>query len=135
MLGPRDGSGPEKHRFGADPMVVLERTPVKKTPWVRFVFRDAAVGGSRRKAHLTATARQLRASRTTHGFLRFVDMTHDAFDTPFEARLVEGEIVITGPDGFNGSMTIEAARASMASLQSALDGAGGPGEIYQKPLG
>jgi hypothetical protein len=49
--------------------------------------------------------------------------------------LVEGEIVITGPDGFNGSMTLEAARASMAHLKGALNKADGPEEIYQKPLG
>ncbi len=62
-------------------------------------------------------------------------MTNQAFDTPFEASLVDGEIVIIGPDGFNGSMTIEAARASMASLKHALGMVDEAEAIYQKPLG
>jgi hypothetical protein len=73
--------------------------------------------------------------RTTGSVRRFVAMIQDAFDTPFEARLVDGEIVITGPGGFNGSMTQQAARGSLKSLQGALQTAEEPEGVYQKPLG
>jgi hypothetical protein len=62
-------------------------------------------------------------------------MTQDVLDTPFEARPVDGEIVITGPAGFNGSMTRQAARVSLKSLQDALKTADEPEGVYQKPLG
>lgn len=54
---------------------------------------------------------------------------------PFKAELVEEMVVITAPDGFNGSLTIEAARASADNLRRAIDSAEGRGETYQKPLG
>lgn len=61
-------------------------------------------------------------------------MTQQALDTPFAAELVDDEIVITGPNGFNGSLTLEAARASVENLQRVI-GAADQAETYQKPLG
>lgn len=59
-------------------------------------------------------------------------MTHPVFDTPLEAQIIDSQVVITGPDGFNGSMTIEAAKRTVENLRRAL---GEDGEPYQKPLG
>lgn len=61
-------------------------------------------------------------------------MAHEVLDTPLEVELVEGEVVITGPDGLGGSMTLEAARASADRLRKLVEQADG-GEVYQKPLG
>ncbi|HYE46304.1 MAG TPA: hypothetical protein VEA44_11095 [Caulobacter sp.] len=43
----------------------------------------------------------------------------NAFDTPLEVQAVEGEIVITGPDGLSASLTVEAAIASAKRLLEA----------------
>ena len=64
----------------------------------------------------------------------FTRMTHAVFDTPLEVAIADGEIVITGPDGLAGSMTLDAALKSAERLRAAAEQAGG-GEIYQKPLG
>jgi hypothetical protein len=55
-----------------------------------------------------------------------------AFDVSLEVELVDGEIVIMGPDGFCGSFTREAARESGRRLLAA---AGDDAPTYQKPLG
>lgn len=65
---------------------------------------------------------------------RFAPMTHDVLDTPLEVALVEGEVVITGPNGLGGSMTLRAARESAERLRRIVDQVDG-GETYQKPLG
>lgn len=62
-------------------------------------------------------------------------MTHQTFDTPLNAQVVDGEVVITGPDGFNGSLTLDAAKATLERLQEALGAPSEPQETYQKPLG
>lgn len=62
-------------------------------------------------------------------------MAYDPIDQAFTAELVEGEVVITGPNGFNGSLTIEAARTSADNLLRAIEGAADGGEVYQKPRG
>ncbi|WP_164467365.1 hypothetical protein [Caulobacter flavus] len=51
------------------------------------------------------------------------------------AKLIDGEVVITGPNGFNGSLTIAAAKASARNLLEAIEDASDGGEVYQKPLG
>jgi hypothetical protein len=56
-----------------------------------------------------------------------------AFDVPFEVGVVDGEVVIMGPDGFCGSFTKEAARESSRRLAAAAGGDDNP--TYQKPLG
>jgi hypothetical protein len=61
-------------------------------------------------------------------------MTLTLSDTPLNAELIDGDVVITGPDDFNATLSVEAARASLANLQRALDAAE-PRETYQKPLG
>jgi hypothetical protein len=55
-----------------------------------------------------------------------------AFETPLEVAIVDGEIVVTGPDGFCGSFTPQAARESGLRLLAA---SSGEGPSYQKPLG
>jgi len=62
-------------------------------------------------------------------------MTHQTFDTPLDAKLVDGEVVITGPDGFNGALTLDAAKATLERLQEALGAPSETQETYQKPLG
>lgn len=62
-------------------------------------------------------------------------VAHDPLNEPLVARVIEGEVVITGPNGFNGSLTIDAARTSAENLLRAIEGASEPGEVYQKPLG
>jgi hypothetical protein len=44
-----------------------------------------------------------------------------AFDQPLEIEIIEGEVVITGPDGLCASLTSEAARESARRLAEALD--------------
>lgn len=61
-------------------------------------------------------------------------MTKQIIDTPFAAELVDGRVVVTGPDGFNGLMTLKAARTSIENLQRVI-GAAADAETYQKPLG
>ena len=48
--------------------------------------------------------------------------------------VIDGEVVITGPDGVAISLTPEAA---ITSAERLLEAAGGeePNEVYQKPLG
>lgn len=59
-----------------------------------------------------------------------------AFDTPLEVTLIDGEVAITGPDGACLSLTREAAIASAKRLLEAADGQMPEGgETYQKPLG
>lgn len=62
-------------------------------------------------------------------------MPHDPLDQPLMAKLVDGEVVITGPNGFNGSLTIAAAKASARNLLEAIEDASDGSEVYQKPLG
>lgn len=61
-------------------------------------------------------------------------MSHQTLNEPIEVSAVDGEIVITGPNGFAGSLSLEAARKSIERLQAAVDSIDG-GETYQKPLG
>lgn len=59
-----------------------------------------------------------------------------AFDTPLEISAVNRDIAITGRDGLCAAFTLEAAKASVRRLQSAIaELEGDDGEIYQKPLG
>ena len=51
----------------------------------------------------------------------------------FSEYLVEGEVVITGPDGFSGSFTRGAARESARRLLDVTRN--DDGATYQKPLG
>ena len=44
-----------------------------------------------------------------------------AFEEPMRASAVEGEIVILGPGSMSGSFTREAALASIAAIQLAID--------------
>jgi hypothetical protein len=55
------------------------------------------------------------------------------FDTPLELERVDGEVVVTGPGGFCGSFTLEAARQSARRLLDLTGDDEGP--TYQKPLG
>ena len=57
---------------------------------------------------------------------------HRAFDTPLEIETVEGEVVITGPNGLCASLTVSAAIESAHRL---LKAAQVDEETYQKPLG
>lgn len=61
-------------------------------------------------------------------------MATKAIDRPLEVERVDGEVVITGPDGINGSLTVDAARETAKRLSEAL-GDANDNEIYQKPLG
>lgn len=61
-------------------------------------------------------------------------MTNQTPDTPLAAKLVDDQVVITGPDGLNGSLSLKAARASVENLQRVI-GAADEAETYQKPLG
>jgi hypothetical protein len=58
--------------------------------------------------------------------------THHHADEPLEVEAIEGEVVVTGPDGAAVTLTAEAAIASARRL---LRAAGQPAETYQKPLG
>lgn len=62
-------------------------------------------------------------------------MTQQMLNTPLNANLVDGAVLITGPDGVESVMTIEAAKATLAQFQAVLGAADEPQEIYQKPLG
>ena len=57
-----------------------------------------------------------------------------AFSIPLEVTPVDGEVVITGPDGVAISLTPEAAITSAKRLLEAARGEE-PSEVYQKPLG
>ncbi len=57
-----------------------------------------------------------------------------AFDVPLEVTSVDGEVVITGPDGLCASLTLKAAITSARRLLAAA-GEGCSQDIYQKPLG
>jgi hypothetical protein len=53
-----------------------------------------------------------------------------AFDEPLEIEIIEGEVVITGPDGLCASLTSEAARETSRRLAEAvarMKGAAGDG--------
>jgi hypothetical protein len=41
------------------------------------------------------------------------------FDVPMEVQVVDGEVVLTGPDGLNGSFTARAAAESAVRLMEA----------------
>ncbi len=43
-----------------------------------------------------------------------------AFDQPLEIEVIEGEVVINGPDGLCASLTLQAARESERRLRAAL---------------
>ena len=62
-------------------------------------------------------------------------MTQQILDTPLRADVIDGGVMITGPDGSQSAMTLDAAKATVARLQAALGVAGEPQETYQKPLG
>ncbi|WP_454718928.1 hypothetical protein [Caulobacter segnis] len=66
---------------------------------------------------------------------RFRRMTQQASDTPLTADLIDGQVLITGPNGLQGALTLEAAKASLAHLERALGAAREPADTYQKPLG
>ena len=46
-------------------------------------------------------------------------MNPEAFPQPMQVEAVDGEVVILGPDGLNGSMTPDAAEASARRLLAA----------------
>ena len=46
-------------------------------------------------------------------------MNPEAFPQPMQVEAVDGEVVILGPDGLNGSMTPDAAEASGRRLLAA----------------
>ncbi|WP_146197945.1 hypothetical protein [Caulobacter endophyticus] len=62
-------------------------------------------------------------------------MTHGPIDEPLTAELLEGEVVVTEPNGFNGSLTMDAARRSAENLLRAVEQAESGQDVYQKPLG
>jgi hypothetical protein len=58
------------------------------------------------------------------------------FDQPLEVKVVEGEVVLSGPNGLNGSLTKAAARESARRLLAALAVDGDEEEeILQTPTG
>lgn len=61
-------------------------------------------------------------------------MPREAYSTPLEVSLVDGEVAITGPDGVALSLTREAAITSAKRLLQAVGGEEAT-EVYQKPLG
>ena len=48
-----------------------------------------------------------------------------AFDQPLEFEVIEGEVVLTGPDGLCASLTLRAAQESECRLPAALDSVDG----------
>lgn len=64
---------------------------------------------------------------------------HAALDTPLVVAPVEGDVVITGPDGLAASLTPQAAIASAERLLTAAraitPAMDDEGVTYQKPLG
>lgn len=62
-------------------------------------------------------------------------MTPQMLSTLLSANLVDGAVLVTGPDGAESVMTIDAAKATLAQFQAALGTVDEPQEIYQKPLG
>jgi hypothetical protein len=62
-------------------------------------------------------------------------MTQQMLSTPLGANLVDGAVLITGPDGVESVMTIDAAKATLAQFQAALGAVDDAQEIYQKPVG
>ncbi|MDB5422643.1 MAG: hypothetical protein JWQ29_59 [Phenylobacterium sp.] len=63
-------------------------------------------------------------------------MSISAFDEPLEITCVEGEVVVTGPDGLHASLTPQAARESARRLAAAAGALqDDEGQTYQKPLG
>ena len=48
-----------------------------------------------------------------------------AFDQPLEFEVIEGEVVLTGPDGLCASLTLQAAQESERRLRAALDSVDG----------
>jgi hypothetical protein len=75
-----------------------------------------------------------RGAETRSRFLRLHAMTQQILDTPLQADVIDGGVVITGPNGFQSTMTLDAAKATVARLQAVLGAVGEP-ETYQKPLG
>jgi hypothetical protein len=57
------------------------------------------------------------------------------FDQALEVKIVDGEVVLSGPNGLNGSLTKAAARESARRLLAALEIKDEEIETYQKPLG
>lgn len=51
-----------------------------------------------------------------------------ALDEPFNVTVEGGEVVILGPDGFSGSLTIRAAQISARRLENAAQAAALPAE-------
>jgi hypothetical protein len=62
-------------------------------------------------------------------------MTQQMLSIPLSANLVDGAVLITGPDGVESVMTIDAAKATLAQFQAALGAVDDAQEIYQKPVG
>lgn len=58
-------------------------------------------------------------------------------DEAIVVTVVEGEVVLGGPNGFNGSMTPAAAKETARRIAAAVDEIEGEedGAVYQKPLG
>ena len=51
------------------------------------------------------------------------------------AMPVDGDIIITGPDGFKQTLSPDEARSFLNHLGRAVEAAGVAQETYQKPLG
>jgi len=62
-------------------------------------------------------------------------MTQQMLSIPLSANLVDGAVLITGPDGVESVMTIDAAKATLAQFQAALGTVDEAQEISQKPVG